>query len=98
MLYSLDAFALNVADPSASYVAPALTSLFSHAKDRGFKLFLSMDLSAKGGGSLSDYDYIFTDYATAGAWFAGPNGKPLVSSTYHVVDSKWLSKLIFLVT
>ncbi|TVY25040.1 Mutanase [Lachnellula hyalina] len=76
----LDAFALNVADPSASYVAPALTSLFSHAKDRGFKLFLSMDLSAKGGGSLSDYDYIFTDYATAGAWFAGPNGKPLVST------------------
>ncbi|TVY88433.1 Mutanase [Lachnellula willkommii] len=81
----LDAFALNVADPNASYVAPALSSLFSHAKDRGFKLFLSMDLYAKGGGALSDYDYILNDYATAGAWFAGPNGKPMVS-TFSAAD------------
>ena len=50
---SLDAFALNIGDPTASYVAPALSYLFPYAKSKGFKLFLSMDLSAKGGGSVS---------------------------------------------
>lgn len=47
--YSLDAFALNIGDPTAEFVAPALSILFGYAKSRGFKLFLSMDLNAKGG-------------------------------------------------
>lgn len=31
---------------------------------------------------LSDYGYIIDTYAGGGAWFAGDNGKPLVSSMY----------------
>lgn len=45
---SLDAFALNLGDPTANFVPGALFILFDAAVKEGFKLFLSMDLYASG--------------------------------------------------
>jgi len=44
----LDAFALNIGDPTAQYVSDALGYLFGYSAYRGFKLFISMDLWASG--------------------------------------------------
>lgn len=45
----LDGFALNIGDPTQSYVSDSLNDLFGYAAYvTGFKLFISMDLWASG--------------------------------------------------
>jgi hypothetical protein len=44
----LDGFALNIGDATQPYVSEALSYLFSYAESVGFKMFVSMDLSASG--------------------------------------------------
>lgn len=45
-----DGFALNIGDPRPSFVGTSLSDLFGYAAYRGFKLFISMDLSGDGSG------------------------------------------------
>ncbi|KAK4692441.1 hypothetical protein P7C71_g4764, partial [Lecanoromycetidae sp. Uapishka_2] len=50
MAMGLDGFALNIGDPRSSFVSTSLSDLFGYAAYRGFKLFISMDLSGDGSG------------------------------------------------
>jgi glucan endo-1,3-alpha-glucosidase len=77
-----DAFALNVADPTAQYSLDTLTSLFTAANTAGFKLFISMDLAAAAnlGKTISDFNTLINDFKGNAAYYKGPNGYPFIST------------------
>ncbi|KAF2801743.1 uncharacterized protein BDZ99DRAFT_528212 [Mytilinidion resinicola] len=84
----LDAFALNIGYPQASFVYPALVSLFGYAEYVGFKLFISMDLWAAGdvkhsdGTNVNAFDYedLLRQFFPSSAYYKGPNGYPFLST------------------
>ncbi|KAE9373753.1 glycoside hydrolase family 71 protein [Stipitochalara longipes BDJ] len=50
-------FALNVGDPTQTFVQTTLDYMFEHAKAVGFKLYISIDLYASGNASYSSGGY-----------------------------------------
>lgn len=82
----LDGFALNVGDPTQSYVTDLFNNMFDYARDNhpDFKLFLSMDLWAEGNAfnevEIDQYDSLITAFKDHDAYHRGPNGKPFFST------------------
>jgi glucan endo-1,3-alpha-glucosidase len=77
-----DAFALNIGDPSQSYVRETLGYMFPYAESIGFKLFFSIDLvaAANVGQTLDDFTSLVTDYKNNAAYYKGPNGYGFLST------------------
>ena len=73
----LDAFALNVASPTASWATDAISQLFTQAESSGFKLFFSMDTS--GGWQFSDWTSLLQQFTASSAYYKGPSGDPFIS-------------------
>ena len=74
-----DAFALNLAAPTASWAIDAVNQLFAHAGEVGFKLFFSMD-TAGGSWQFSDWSNLLQGYLGHEAYYRGPNGFPFLST------------------
>ncbi|KAL2047720.1 hypothetical protein N7G274_000762 [Stereocaulon virgatum] len=96
----LDGFALNIGDATQSFVATTVEYLFGAAAGTNFKLFISMDLSASGAACAASstscngpYDYynIFKQYLGNSAYYAGPNGQPMIStfSASNLTNTDW---------
>ncbi|EHL00387.1 putative Glucan endo-1,3-alpha-glucosidase agn1 [Glarea lozoyensis 74030] len=85
-----DGFALNIGDPTGSWMTTPLAQLFKYAETKGFKLFFSMDLYAaanacSGGSSGScggpnSYFPLLQKYLGSSAWARGKNGLPMIST------------------
>ncbi|MCJ1312879.1 hypothetical protein MMC25_006555 [Agyrium rufum] len=100
---SLDGFALNIGDATQAFVDDALHDLFGYAENvGGFKLFISMDVSASGascnaGGKSCngpfDYASIFDWTLGSSAYYLGPNGFPMIStfSSGGLTNDVWTS-------
>ncbi|KAL0253195.1 hypothetical protein SLS55_010167 [Diplodia seriata] len=104
----LDGFALNIGDPSQTFVRQTLNYMFDHARDNypDFKLFISMDLWAAGSAKkgLDDFDDLLRDYMGHAAYYKGPNGYPFISSfadggvhntTWMDWRNKWANEIYF---
>jgi len=88
---SIDGFALNVGDPTQSFVFSTLHNLFDAANQQGnFKLYISMDVYASGAACYSaktscngpyDYASIFSWVLDQPSYYKAPNGQPMISST-----------------
>lgn len=85
----LDGFALNIGDPTESYVGATLEYLYDYASGTGFKLFVSMDVSESGAAcnagrsccnGPNDYSSIFSQFLSNEASYLGPNGLPMIST------------------
>lgn len=99
----LDGFALNVGDPTPSWVQDTLHDLLGYAEYvGGFKLYISMDVYASGAACHSsktprnrpyDYQDIFTLALSSSAYYLGPNGFPLIStfSSGGLIDDTWIA-------
>ena len=74
--------------PQASFVYPALSSLFGYAEYRGFKLLISMDLWAAGdvkhadGSNVNAFDYydLLKEFIHRPGYYQGPNGYPFITT------------------
>lgn len=75
----IDGFALNIGDPTQSYVSTTLEYLYDYAYGKDFGLFVSMDLSASGKAPDAYYSILQTYIGNAAAYI-GPNGQPVVST------------------
>lgn len=85
----IDAFALNVGDPSQDYVREAIDYLFQASYGVGFKLFLSMDTSALGTAcyyycgaacnGLVEYNWILEKYGNS-TYYYHVDDYPLVTT------------------
>ena len=88
----LDAFALNVQSPTASWSADAISQLFKQAESQEFKLFFSMDTTA--GWQFSDWSSLLQQYFASSAYYKGPNGNPFIScfdNTNVFTPQQWQS-------
>ncbi|KAL1949763.1 hypothetical protein VTO73DRAFT_8644 [Trametes versicolor] len=74
---SLDAFALNVQDPSASWATDAIQLLFTAAAANNFKLFFSFDMSVID--QPSTFLPLFNQYQNNPAYYRH-NNQPFVST------------------
>ena len=75
----LDAFAMNVGNPTASWALDCINDLFAAAATvKGFSLFFSFDLYQDS--TLQDHITLFNQYKNHPNYYIGPNGSPLVSS------------------
>jgi len=75
----IDAFALNVQAPDASWCQSALTHLFNAASSTNFKLFLSLDMAVRG--NPSDFFPMLQQYLNHPSYYRH-NSRPLLS-TFH---------------
>lgn len=80
----LDAFALNVQQPSADWTANSLALLFNASAQTGFKLFFSMDMSAIP--SPSTCLPLLTQYAHHPAYYTHLN-RPFLMTFHGGTDS-----------
>ena len=74
---SLDAFALNVQQPSADWSNASISWLFEAANQKGFKLFFSFDMTTIN--SPSDFLPLFNQYVGNAAYYQHEN-RPFVST------------------
>ncbi|KAH9847549.1 glycoside hydrolase [Lenzites betulinus] len=74
---SLDAFALNVQDPTASWATNAIQLLFDAAAANDFKLFFSFDMSVID--QPSTFFPLFLQYQNTAAYYTHDN-RPFVST------------------
>ncbi|EJF61327.1 glycoside hydrolase [Dichomitus squalens LYAD-421 SS1] len=73
----LDAFALNVQQPSADFTTSSVGWLFEAANQNGFKLFFSFDMTTIG--APSDFLPLFNQYVGNAAYYQHEN-RPFVST------------------
>ncbi|KAH8193612.1 hypothetical protein TruAng_012222 [Truncatella angustata] len=82
----LDAFVLNVGDPTQPFVRQAFNYMFDYTRDNhpNFHLFMSMDLWAEGNAfnkvDLEEYHALLRDFKGHPAWLLGPDGNSFVST------------------
>ncbi|KAJ5570229.1 uncharacterized protein N7459_009659 [Penicillium hispanicum] len=87
----LDAFAMNVGNPTASWAQSCVKELFDAAQGTNFSLFFSFDMYQDS--TLSDHVSLFKQYQDHANYMrAGPNNYPVISSYggYSAV-SDWAS-------
>lgn len=95
----LDGFALNVGDPTPSYVRQTFDYMFDYARDNhpDFKLFISLDLWAEGNAfnavEIDQYSDLLRDFLGHDAWLLGPNGHPFIStySSGGMTNTEWIA-------
>ncbi|KAG9229042.1 putative glucan endo-1,3-alpha-glucosidase agn1 [Amylocarpus encephaloides] len=90
MNVGFDGFGINIGDPTQSWIPTPLENLFGYAETRGFKLFISLDVSATAsacaGGSIgacggpNSYHDLLSSHLASTAWFKGANGLPMIST------------------
>ncbi|KAF2170852.1 glycoside hydrolase family 71 protein [Zasmidium cellare ATCC 36951] len=75
----IDAFTLNVGNPSADYTYNTLSQLFETASSSSFKLFFSMDLAQQP--NLSQFVNVVNTYLGHPAYYrSGANNRPFLST------------------